>query len=72
MESLGSNWISGKRSKLKLESLELLVYNWHNWLLILRRGSDYSRGSYRVVRARSPRKNTKDTKKERKGREQVH
>lgn len=53
--------------------MELLVYNWHNnWLLILTRGSDYSGESYRVGRAWSPRKNTKDTTKERKGRKQVH
>lgn len=62
MEYLGSNWMSGKWSKLKFESLEFLVYNWHNnWQLILRRNSDYSGGSYRAVRARSPRKNTKGT-----------
>lgn len=60
---------SRERAKLKIESLVLLVYNWQ---LVLRRGCDCSGKDCRVIRARSPRKpTTKDTKKDRKGREQV-
>ena len=60
--------MSGKRSKLKLESLELLY--------IIGRQSlggvpSIHREAVEMIRAMSPSKNTKDTKKERKDREQV-
>lgn len=61
----------GVRKKIQAEAREFgaIIYNWQ---VIPRRGSKHSGEGCRMIRARSPRKNTKDTKKETKGREQVH